>query len=641
MTSPSVAPFGSWKSPISADVLSSHGLMFAQIEVDGGDIYWNEARPSEEGRSVVVRRRPDGTVEDVTPQPFNVRSRVHEYGGRSFLVHDGAVIFCELSDQRLYRQEIGRGPVPLTPDGPLRYLDGVADGRRGRMIWVCEDHGHANREPVNSLVSVELEGESKPDTIVSGNDFYLWPRLSHEGNQLAWVTWNHPNMRWDSSELWAATLGPDGSVVDAQLVAGGSAEAVAGLAWSEDGVLYFISDRRGWDNLYRWDGSKVTPVIELQAELGAPSIVSPQAAILTMTENGKTSLARVNLEAEKLEKIPLPYTYIATPQAGATGVVTMVGSPALPISIALIDPDTYDVQILRTSSRVEIDPAYVSLPEMIEFPTADGLTAHAYFYRPHNPGFVGPSGRLPPLLVHAHGGPILAAFTGLMLGLGAFTVPCYWTSRGFAYLDVDYRGSTGYGRAYREQLHGQWGVADVEDCIAGARHLVSQGMVDPERLVIRGASAGGYTTLAAMTFRDVFAAAMDYCGLSDLELMAKETHKYESHYLDSLVGPYPEAARKYHDRSPIHFADQIKRPLLVLQGLDDKVVPPNQAELIVESLKHRGHPVAYGAFEGEGHGMRRAENIKRSLEYELYFYSQVFGFELPEPVETLPIHNLR
>jgi dipeptidyl aminopeptidase/acylaminoacyl peptidase len=643
-----VAPYGSWKSPISTDLIVSKTIGLGQIALDGKDVYWVEGRPSEGGRNVVVRRTPDGQTTDVTPPPFNARTRVHEYGGGAFLVVDGTVYFANFADQRLYRQDAGGEPQPITPEIALRYADSVFDRQRGRaraggrIICVREDHTEPEREAVNTIASIDLEsGDSR--TLASGHDFYASPRLSPDGTRLAWLAWDHPNMPWDGTELWVGELQSDGSLGHTVRVAGGADESIFQPEWSPDGALHFVSDRTGWWNLYRVRDGQIEPLVEMEAEFGLPQWVfgmstyafeSAQRIICAYTQQGAWHLASLDTETQRLEAIETPYTYIGGIRAVPGRAVFHAGSPTEPTSIVQRDLTTGQIEVLRRPGKIEIDPGCLSQPQAIEFPTEKGLTAHAFFYPPQNRDYAAPPDELPPLLVMSHGGPTGSTSNTLKL------VVQYWTSRGIAVLDVNYGGSTGYGRAYRQRLAGRWGLVDVDDCTNGARYMAQSRRVDGDRLIIRGGSAGGYTTLCALTFRDVFKAGASYYGIGDLEALAKETHKFESCYLDSLIGPYPERRELYVQRSPIHFTERLSCPMIFFQGMEDQVVPPSQAEMMVEALRERGVPVAYLPFEGEQHGFRRAESIKRSLDAELYFYSRILGFELAEPVEAVEIENL-
>jgi dipeptidyl aminopeptidase/acylaminoacyl peptidase len=656
MTMPQIAPYGSWRSPITADLITSAVIGLGQIAVDGDDIYWSELRPTEAGRTVVVRRSADGTVADVTPPGFNVRTRVHEYGGGAFAVADGTVYFSNFSDQRLYRQRTraDQGPAltpgadehaspqAITPEGPFRYADAAIDRRRSRLICVREEHS-AGGEPINALIAVDLNGRSDPTPLVAGNDFYASPRLTLDGSRVAWLTWNHPNMPWDGCELWGADLDHGGAVTRAHLVAGGEAESIFQPEWAADGTLYFVTDKSGWWNLYRWIDERIEALAPMRAEFGLPqwnfamstfAVAAPDRLACAYSERGTWHLASVDTRSRSLRPIATPYTDITSLRASGSRVVCIAGSPAEAPAVVAIDLDSGAVEVIRRSHRLTIVPDYLSVPEAIEFATQGECTAHAFYYPPRNPDYVAPADERPPLVVMSHGGPTAAAGTSLNLRIQ------YWTSRGIAVLDVNYGGSTGYGRAYRERLNGQWGIVDVDDCVNGALALVRRGVVDGHRLAIRGGSAGGYTTLCALTFRDVFRAGASYYGIGDLEALARDTHKFESRYEERLVGPYPACATLYRDRSPIHFTHRLACPVIFFQGLDDKVVPPNQAEMMVAALRAKGLPVAYVPFEGEQHGFRRAENIKRALEAELYFYSRVFGFAPAEPVEPVAIENL-
>lgn len=646
MPSPQVAAYGTWKSPITSDLIVTGTIGLSQAALDGEDIYWLELRPTEAGRTVLVRRTPDGQTFDVTPAPFNVRTRVHEYGGGAYVVHQGTIYFSHFADQRLYRQTLGAEPQPISPEGDWRYADGVVDESRQRLICVREDHTVGKHEPLNAIASLSLHGDHEPQILVAGNDFYSSPRLSPDGSRLAWLTWNHPNMPWDGTELWVAAFNADGSLGQPEKVAGGIDESIFQPEWSPSGVLHFISDRTGWWNLYRWQQGQIEALCDRAAEFGEPQWVFGQSTygfdtnrgseqiLCTYTEQGKTHLARLDPATQQLEAITLPYTVVRGLRVAAGQAVFLAGSPTQSLVMARLDLATGETSVLQRSSHLAIESGYLSEPQVIEFPTENNLTAYGFFYPPKNQDYSAPEGEKPPLLVKSHGGPTASTSTLLSLSIQ------YWTSRGIAVLDVDYGGSTGYGRAYRERLKGQWGIVDVDDCVNGARYLVEQGLVDGDRLVIDGGSAGGYTTLCALVFRDVFKAGASYYGVSDLEALARDTHKFESRYLDGLIGPYPERQDLYQARSPVHFCDRLSCPVIFFQGLEDKIVPPNQAEAMVEVLQAKGLPVAYVAFEGEQHGFRKAENIKRSLDGELYFYSRVFGFELADAVEPVPISNL-
>jgi dipeptidyl aminopeptidase/acylaminoacyl peptidase len=643
MAEASVAAYGSWKSPISADLVVAGGIALGWPMAEDGTIHWTEGRPTEAGRVVLVRRLPDGQIRDVTPAPFNVRTRVHEYGGGAYLVSDGVAYFSHFADQRLYALQPGGIPQPVSRDAHYRYADGVADPGRKRLILVREDHSIPGQEAVNTLVSLSMDG-SDEQVLATGYDFYSNPRLNPDATQLAWLSWRHPNMPWDGCELWVAPVNTDGSLGTAALVAGGKGESIFQPEWSPEGVLHWASDRTGWWNLYRQAGSGAEALYPMDAEFGQPAwsfgtrtytFAGDSAIVCTYTQHGRDFLARLDPATRSITVYDLPFTSIQYLFAvNATTVGCIAGSPTSARALVQLDVASGVTQVVRQSSTVSVDEAYISVPESVSFPTENGLTAFGLFYPPRNKDFTAPAGERPPLLVKSHGGPTGA--TSAVLNL----IIQYWTSRGVAVFDVNYGGSTGYGRPYRERLKGQWGIVDLDDCVNGARYLAEQGRVDGERLAIDGGSAGGYTTLAVLTFRGAFKAGASYYGVSDLEALATDTHKFESRYLDGLVAPYPAGRDVYLERSPIHHVDRLARPLILFQGLEDKVVPPDQAEKMSEAVKSRGLPVAYIPFEGEQHGFRKAENIKRALEAEFAFFARIFGYEPADRTQPFPIANI-
>jgi dipeptidyl aminopeptidase/acylaminoacyl peptidase len=643
MPEPKVAPYGSWKSPITAELAASTTAL-SEIELHKGVIYWRELHPEQKGRFTLLKRAADGPITEVVPSQFNVRTTVHEYGGGSYVVDDDAIYFSNFSDQRIYKLDGGGQTQPVTPKVNMRYADGVIDHRLGRMICVREDHTNSDQQAVNAIVSLNLDGADSGKVLVSGNDFYSSPRLDLDGSRLAWITWNHPNMPWDGTELWVSELAGNGSLGRVERVAGGLNESIVQPEWSPDGVLHFVSDRTGWWNLYRWREGKVEPLHEMHAEFGRPhwtfglstyAFASKDRIICAYTTKGEWHLAEIDAAHQEFTPIDTPYTSIVYVRAEAGRAVFMGGSPTAPESIIGLDLESGKLSVVYQSRTDTIDSRYVSTPEPIEYPTSNGLKAYAFHYPPRNPDFNAPRGETPPLIVISHGGPTSATVTTLRSTIQ------FWTTRGFAVVDVNYGGSTGYGREYRQRLNGQWGVVDVDDCINAAKYLVKSGLADGKRLAIRGGSAGGYTTLCALTFRNAFKAGASYYGISDLRVLDKETHKFESQYNVKLVGPYPERSDLYHERSPINFVDRISCPMIIFQGLEDKIVTPNQAELMVQALRAKGLPYAYIAFEGEQHGFRRKENIARSMEAELYFYSKIFNFHLADAVEPVKIENLR
>ena len=643
MVNQNVSPFGSWKSPITSDLIVSESIGLGGAIYDRQDIYWLEGRPSEGGRYVLVRRTPQGTVEDVTPQPYNVRTRVHEYGGGAFLVAEGTVYFVNFADQRLYKQFPHTHPEPLTAETKRCYAEPLLDRQRDRLICICEDHDTIDAEPRNYIASIDLN-TGNVTSLVSGCDFYVSPRLSPDGKTLAWVQWNHPNMPWDDTQLCIGTVNDNGSISDIKVVAGGEEEAVCHPLWSPDGQLYFVSDRSNWWNLYRLTSEgKIETLFEMEAEFAFPhwvfglslyDFVSPEQIICTYTQNGQWYLATLNTKAKVLKTLDVPYTDIGSVHTQGNEVIFVGGSATEATAVVEMNLETGKSRVLKRATNLEIDPGYLSVPEPIAFPTTGDKTAYAWFYPPQNKDYRAREGELPPLIVKSHGGPTAATSPRFNLKIQ------YWTSRGFAFVDVNYGGSTGYGREYRQRLRKNWGIVDIDDCVNAAQYLAETGRVDGNRLAITGGSAGGYTTLAALTFRDTFQAGASHYGVSDLEALSRETHKFESRYLDQLVGEYPQQQDVYHARSPIYHTDQLSCPVIFFQGLEDQVVPPNQAEKMVEAIKEKGLATAYVPFEGEQHGFRRAENIKRALDGEFYFYSRVFGFTPADEIEPVEIMNL-
>ena len=623
-------------------MLATSGVRLGEPWLEDGVCYWREGRPAEGGRGVVVRGDAFSEPRDVTPAGFNVRTRVHEYGGGAYWVHRETVFFANWDDQRLYRIDPGSEPVPITAEtgGRHRYADGrvTADG----SLVVCVRERHEDDGVINELAVIPAAG-GEGRTIAGGHDFYSNPRISPDGAELAWLSWDFPNMPWDGTELWVADLGADGSLSNERLVAGGASESIFQPEWSPSGELHFASDRSGWWNLYRegTDGS-LKPA---RMEFGWPMWVFGYAAygfledgrIACLYEpgDGTQRIALLDPATSELLDLDLPHTAFDSPYVRASGsqLLFVGGGPMLPAQVVSLDFSSRAVEVLRESEDLEVDPGYLSVPRMIEFPTDLG-TAYAHYYPSANADFEGPADERPPLIVSSHGGPTGESTQEFDLSIR------YFTSRGFAVVDVNYGGSAGFGRAYRERLKGMWGITDTVDCINAAKFLAEQGDVDGERLAIRGGSAGGYTTLCALTFHDDFSAGASYFGVADAEALELDTHKFESRYLEGLIGPYPEQAELFRARSPIHFTDMLSCPLILLQGLEDEVVPPAQAERMVEALEAKGLPYAYVAFEGEQHGFRKAENIERANEAELYFYSRVFGFDLGDPVEPVEIHNL-
>ena len=639
-----VRPYGTWPSPLDADTIASvPAFAFDALSVAWPVVRWLEARPSEGGRVALVERR-DGEIAELTPDGFNVRTRVHEYGGGACWFH-GETAFCSsFDDSRLYA--VGdRGARPLTPEPPephsLRYADGdvTPDGR----LVVCVRERHEDGAVHNELVALPADGASEPRIVAAGHDFYAAPRVSPDGSRLAWICWDHPRMPWDGTELWVAELTPDGTLSAERLVAGGPEESVVEPAWSPDGRLHFVTDRSGWWNLHREDRA-LTRLDD--AEIGIPAFIfgTRRFAFLgdgriacVVTRKAVDSLELLDPETGELAPAGLAWTSYGPTMIAADGdhVVFAGASPTDPRTVVAWDAGSGEQTIIRRVVELGLDPAAISLPRAIEFPTTDGGTAHAFYYPPTSADYEGPADERPPLQVVCHGGPTSHRPPVLTPSF------LFWTQRGIGVVDVNYRGSSGFGRAYRRSLDGRWGEIDWRDCVAAARYLAEQGDADPDRTWVEGGSAGGYVVLCALTFEpEAFAAGVSYYGVADVEALATDTHKFESRYLDSLIGPYPEAAGVYRARSPVHFADRLARPLLLLQGLDDKVVLPNQAEMMAEALDRKGIPHAYLPFEGEGHGFRKQENVRRALEATLGFVSRIFGFEPADELDPIEIRHL-
>jgi dipeptidyl aminopeptidase/acylaminoacyl peptidase len=646
---PTVAPYGSWVSPITLDLVASEGgVSFGSVDAAPEGVYWTESRPAEKGRSVLVFRPWEGDALDVVPDGFNVRSRVHEYGGGAWF-RDGTTVFCSsFDDSRLYRfDEPGAVGKPITPEpaepNALRYADGRVFADGGLIVCVRETHGKG--EPRNELVVLPTDGSAKPRAVVTGRDFYAAPRPSPDGNQLAWLAWDHPRMPFEGTDLCVGDLAADGSISNARRIAGSESESIFQPEWGPNGLLYFVSDRAGWSNLYVEQGGEVHELTHEEAELGYPqwvfdltryALLADGRIACVFTRSAVDGLELLDPATGKLERVELPYTSYHSPSLRSHGnrLVFPAESPTQTTCVVMLDVDSGRQDVVRRSTALELDEGYISVPEAIDFASAEGRTSHGFYYPPANADYAGPEDELPPLILMVHGGPTAHVAPVLDLKVQLFT------SRGVAVVDVNYGGSTGYGREYRDLLRGRWGEVDVEDSAAAACYLAERGDVDAARIEISGGSAGGYTTLLALAIRDEFGTGASYYGVADQVTFHEETHKFESHYDEYLVGPWPDAIDVYRERSPINHADEISRPLLLLQGADDKVVPPSQSEQIVDALRRRGVPYAYIEFEGEGHGFRSKEAIRRSLEAHLSFLAQIFGFEPADDIEPIRIENL-
>jgi dipeptidyl aminopeptidase/acylaminoacyl peptidase len=661
------ASYGSWRSPIEPAQVARGGrrLGAASIAADGA-VWWLEGRPTEGGRSALMRRPEGSTPEEITPAGANVRTRVHEYGGGAWtLAAADVVLYVDFADQRLYRLALGGEPEAIVPapehPAALRYADMSVSPDGATVLCVREVHGEG--EPENQVVALPVDGAAAPRVIAAGRDFYSFPRFAPDGETICWTCWDHPNMPWDGTELWVAPLADPKA---ARLVAGGPRESIFAPRWDGDGRLHFVSDRDGFWNLYRVAGDLavgkvvagepgnaagdpgIPPALDQltaeTADLGHPQWLFG-GATYAFLDGGDIALVRTEAGAERLallsggevRDLGLPYTAFGFPVISARGtkLAFAAASPQAEGAIVVRDFAGGETETVREASDEEIDPAYVAVPRAIEFPTGDGSeVAHGFYYPPTNAEFAGPADERPPLVLQSHGGPTSHATPALDREF------IFWTSRGFGVVDVNYRGSSGYGREYRDRLRGGWGIVDTEDCVAAARFLAETGEVDGARLTIRGSSAGGYATLCALVFHDEFAAGASYFGVADTETLARDTHKFEARYLDGLIGPYPERADVYRERSPIHFVERLRAPVILFQGLEDEIVPPNQAEAMVAALEKNGIPHAYLAFEGEQHGFRRAETEIRCLEAELYFYGRILGFEPADVLEPVEIPGL-
>ncbi len=642
---PVKAPYGSWKSPITASLITANQVGLSEVRFSTDSLYWLEGRPLEGGRVALVRRSKNGSVEEAIPSQFNVRTRVHEYGGGAYFVDGETLYFSDFQSQRIHRQDPGSEPRPITPEplipSGLRYADGHSSPSGTSIVLVRETHADGG-EATNDIVLISAEGLHSARSIVSGNDFYSFPRFSPDGEKLFWTTWDHPQMPWDGCQLWVGDITADGSVQNTRLVAGGPRESIFQPQWGLDGSIYFVSDRSGWWNLYVERDGATTAISPMKAEFGGPQWVfglsrygflGDRIAALH-TRDGFDFVSIIDPASGEVRELDLPYTSIsclATDERD--GLALIASSPTCAPEVVLADAVSGQIDRVKRSLELNVDPGYLSQPVHIEFPTTGDRTAYAFFYPPVNKDHE-PSEGQPPLIVTSHGGPTDSTSSGLKLSIQ------FWTSRGFGVVDVNYGGSTGYGRAYRERLEGQWGIVDTDDCLNAAGYLADRGDVDPKRMAIRGKSASGYTTLSALVFHDVFAAGASYYGVADLEGLATDTHKFESRYLDGLIGPYPEASSVYAERSPIEHAERLSTPVILLQGLEDKVVPPAQAEVMAGVLREKGLPFAYITFPGEQHGFRQAANIQRALEVELYFYSRVFGFVPADEIDPITIENL-
>lgn len=642
------APCGSWPSPITAEALTRGQISLSEPRVGRTGLWWLEGRPSERGRVVLMRRDRDGIDLEALAESAYVRTRVHEYGGGAWTERDGVIFFVDLPSQRIFRKDPGHPAVPITPEPPapaaFRYADLGVSPDGGSLVCVRERH-ESDHLVINDIVVVRTDGGGEPRRLISGHDFFSSPRISADSRRLLWLSWDHPRMPWDGTDLWAAELASDFTPEKPRRVAGGDAECIFQPTWGDNGEIYFVSDRTGWGNLYRWapGAADAAPLLPMPAEFGLPQwvfglsrygLLDGDRIVAVSTRNGQDEIRILDTRTGSHDRWDVGCTSIGYLTTDGHARVAFIGgrpdrAPELSIARAGETPSS-----VRSTLDLELDPRLLSQPAHFDFDTPGEGTAHAFFYPPAHPDFEPSHGEKPPLIVTSHGGPTAATNSVLNLGIQ------YWTSRGLGVVDVNYRGSTGYGRDYMADLRGRWGELDVRDCVAAAVRLAASGEVDPRRMAIRGKSASGLTTLCALVFHDVFQAGASYYGVADLEGLVRDTHKFESRYLDTLIGPYPETRPVYRSRSPLEHADRLATPIIFFQGLEDRVVPPSQAEALTGVLRQKGLPYAYLSFEGEQHGFRQAATVRRALEAELFFYSRILGFEVADAIEPVVIENL-
>ncbi|MFW0072993.1 MAG: prolyl oligopeptidase family serine peptidase [Coxiella-like endosymbiont] len=637
------AAYGAWQSPISASLAASSSRVLMEVESSSNNIYWLERCPEKAGRQVIMCLSSAGDIQAVTPSGFSARTRVHEYGGGNYVIHQDVIYFSNDTDQRWYRQNIGEeDPQPLTPvpekTAALRYADGVVTHNGRWLIVVRESHG---KSVENELVAIATDGSQRIKVLTRGYDFYAAPRLNQIGNRIAWICWNHPKMPWDGTELWLADLTPTLELINANKITGSVDEFASQPSFNHDGKLYFVSDKSGFGNIYCYDNERLKLICSMDADCDYPQWVfkiktydflHSNQIVVIVTKKGEQTLGLI--KEGRYSAFNLPFTDFIPTLAIQSNKILFIGASydRFP-TLACYDLKDKQFAILYESAFLTIDKKYFSTPQAIEFSTDNGKTAHGFYYAPHNDSYMTPKNEKPPLIVISHGGPTSASSTALNLKNQ------FWTSRGFAVLDVNYGGSTGYGKAYRERLKKKWGVVDVADCVNGAKFLVRERKVDSKRLIIRGSSAGGYTALCALIFYDVFSIGSSYFGIVDLEDFMDNTHKFESRYLETLVGKYPEEKALYKARSPIHYTDRLVCPIILLHGLEDQLVPPSQSEIMVTEINKKGLPYSYLTFEHEQHGFRDVETIKAALESELYFFSQFFDFKPADVLLPIKIEN--
>lgn len=628
-------PYGSWPSPISAELVAGKSLRLGQPRIFGDAVYWTETRPQESGRTTLVKWTQKSGCQDLVPHPYSLQSKVHGYGGGVFTVGDETLWFVNKHDQCVY-EVTGSTVRMLTRNSTRCFGDLVHDSHRNRLLAVCENQDPALTEPENSIVAIDCR-TGDLETLLSGSDFYSSPRVSPNGERLTWLEWPHPDMPWDATRLYVAGFDTNGMPGEVQLIAGGGDESVLQPAWRHDDEIVFVSDCTDWWNLYAWKNGVLRALHPMEAEFAVPHWVfgtstfgfrNPDRLVCAYTSNGIWHFAELDLQSGAWRQHELPYTQIDHVHAGDGKVALQASGVTQPATIVWLD-EHESAEELRHAAEVNLEEAFLQPPEAITFNTGGNEIAHGLYYAPANPGYAADPATAPPLLVKAHGGPTSASSSAFDMKIR------YWTSRGFAVLDVNYRGSAGYGRRFRKSLYGRWGTADVEDCINGARHLASRGLADPERMVISGSSAGGFTVLAALTFHDVFAAGASYYGVADPITVMRDTEKFESRYGDQLIGPLPETEAIWRQRSPLSNAEKLDRPVIFLQGLEDQIVPPDQSERMFEAARTKGLETFYIAFAGEGHGFRGAETIATALRAEYAFYCRILGICASEPLPDL------
>ena len=624
-------PYGSWPSPISAELITRAAPSLNFIQSYGDDLYWVEGRPWEAGRNVIMRRDSNGSITDLLPAPFSHYSRVHEYGGMAYALNDDHLYFVNATDQNIYKYCLDDTSAPqvITNNSSRRFADLIVDRQNQRLIAVCEEHND-DQEPENYLASIALNNQTPAiEKLVSGADFYAYPRISPDQSQLCWIEWQHPNMPWDATQLWQATIS-NGNLIEKKRVAGGdNNQAIFQPHWSPNNTLYYVSDITNWWNIYRFENGIGAPVLRMDAEFATPlwqlgmttfDFIDANTIACIWTVSGIWHSGFIDVATGVLTTVQTPYSSMQAVACHQGSIYFVAGASVLASQIGGVNLQG-QVSPIYAPATVDLDKADLAQPESISFTSGDNQQVHAFYYPPTSARYCGDDRELPLVIAMCHGGPTGATSSGLNLKIQ------YWTNRGFAVVDINYRGSVGFGRTYRQGLEGAWGIADVEDTQHAIAYLAGQQKIDPKRCLIRGGSAGGYTVLSALTFTDTFKAGASLYGIGDLETLAKDTHKFESRYLDSLIGPYPERRDIYLERSPIHHADGLNCPVIFLQGLEDKVVPPNQAEMMVKLLEDKGIQVGYVTFADEGHGFRKANNIIRAMEAELAFYRDVFSLK--------------